>query len=213
MPRMTMEKVKTKFFECLEEEWGSFIERACYAEAAFHHDPMLSNDDLKQDVFEYIYRYCFAEVYKRSKNGTIWMPYLRNSIRNCFVNTRKSKKNWRIRLDMVGTDASEMEFLADTKNEGEHCFYDQRDIEADFEYEEYCHEVATMLTKQEQMIFYALLNPSKEFSNFIKVRTFGRSNTRITKTMVSDFFGLNYGTVIEAFKKFRNTIELSTATV
>ena len=213
MPRMTMEKIKAKFFECLEKEWGNFIGRACRAEAKFHHDPMLSNDDLKQDVFEYIYRYCFAEVYKRSKKGKLWMPYLSNTIRNCFVNTRKSKKNWRIRLDMASADATDMEFMADTKNDREYTFYDRADMVADLEYEEYCREVAAMLTKQEQLIFHAMLNPSKEFSKFIKARTFGRSSTRVTKKMVSDFLGINYATVIAAFQKFRNTIELSTATV
>ena len=209
--KLSDQALRTALYVIIEEEWGVFLSNVCKSEANHHHDPMLDKDDLKQDILEYIFRYNFKAVKERSKDGEVWVPYLRNTVRNCFVNIRKSTKNWRIRLDMISSDIHDLQ-IDSSRAQMPHLTH-STNTGKEYEYRELISRVAEKLDKQERKLFLELINPSKKFTKFLRSKKKGAAEVFHSRKLVKEYFGLSYPRVLSMFKKFQQTIELCSSTL
>jgi len=200
--KLNEEAIKVEFFKVVEQEWGKFIESICKAEAEYHYDPMLDYDDLKQDVMLYLYKYTFRQVLNRSTEKKIWIPYLRRSVKNCFINIRKSAKNWHHRLKLSSVD------VFDLVKSGTYDVQDNRNPYNEYELHEFCEQVASMLDDQEREVFYEVVNPSNDFTNFLRNKKSANAEVVHSKTLVAEYFNLTYSRTISMFKKFNEVVEL-----
>ena len=103
-------------------------------------------------------------------------------------------------MKMAGADITDNPYLADDNlvaHEGE----------AEIEYTQYVEQVASMLTKQEQTVYYQLLEPTKKFTKFIQKHSKKNGEVVFTRKLVAKYFDLPYTAVVRMFNKFRTVNE------
>jgi len=182
------------FFALIKKQFSGYIEMKCRQEEKFQHDPIFCWDDVQQEVMLYLYQWTMEPARERSKNGKIWLPYVKQSLNNCIVNIRKSRRNWKRRLNILSCDITDSpELGGEIAHEGEY----------ELAYNEFCEQVASLLSEQERTIYYELLNPSKKFSNYLRKHSKRTGEVRVTRKIVSNYFGIKYAEVVRMFNNFK----------
>ncbi|MHC4643997.1 MAG: hypothetical protein ACYTBJ_00750 [Planctomycetota bacterium] len=186
------------FFALIKKQFSGYIERKCRQEEKFQHDPIFGWDDVQQEVYLYLYKWTLEPARKRSKAGKIWLPYVKQSLNNCICNIRRSKANWKMRLNMHTFDITDSPDIAgEVAHEGEY----------EMEYTEFCEQVASLLSEQERTVYYQLLNPSKKFSNYVRKHSKRTGEVRVTRKIVSNYFDIKYAEVVRMFNNFKTVTQ------
>jgi len=182
-----------EFLSTVMEKYGEYIKRKCIYSAGHQiFDPMWGPEDIEQELYLKIWRFCTEVSKDFSKNGKIWLPYMDMMIRNVIGNLLKPKIKWRdmfddrgrfgglaVPFDDVRTDSGKIDSI-DLKN--------------------YLVTVRKRVKPSYRKYFDELTTPSWYFREFIIENTKPGRTVIITKQLVSKYFGIAYCTTLLIFK-------------
>jgi hypothetical protein len=179
------EEVAAVFVDELFRRFRKFLNNVSAGISRSLKDPAITEDDVLQDIIEYMLRWNLDEVVFRSTGESIWLPNMKRSVSNCYVNlkakrTRQMRRGIRKDLEDVHS-----ELLLDEQTEG---------------VVQLVSDIKKRLTPVQNKIFKFLLDPdvkcghvtnAKQMAELIGVRPTCFNNNyakirTITKTVCED---------------------------
>lgn len=161
---------------------------------------LFDKDDLMQEVFEYLLRWCLPTVREKSTKYLLWVPYLKRSLQNCFINLAQKKYTKRRLSNVVELTQDIIDSYVDT----------QSDTESDYEFEELVSSVRRRLSERDRKIFDNVLNPTLSFNGYCSVlrayyKKIGKKFSY--RKVVAEYFDLPPNTVNYTFNRIRKVIK------
>jgi len=189
-----------EFIEKVLNDYWNLLDSHCRVQESKLNSVLLSREDLIQEALEYLLRWCLPKVREKSSRYVLWIPYLKRSIQNSFVNLA-NKQFTKRRYSQVSTMTDELiESYQDT----------QVDIEADYEFEELVALVKRRLSKRDRRILDQIINPSLSFKTYYSIiRSYCKVKSKkfSYREVIADYNDLSITTVNSVFNRFRNVIK------
>lgn len=161
---------------------------------------LFDHADLMQEVLEYLLRWCLPRVEERSTKYHLWMPYLKRSIQNCFVNLankRFSPSRYSRNIELTSE-------IIDS------CVDLQHDTDLEYAYHELVASVRRRLNKVELLIFDNILEPSLAFNAYytiLRARCNSKKQKFSYRKIVAEYYELPEKTVSYIFARFKTIIK------
>ncbi|MCK4778034.1 MAG: hypothetical protein KAS39_06605 [Actinomycetia bacterium] len=191
-----------KFIKEVTKKFGDYINYRCDLEAYTNEDPVLSSQDLAQEIYIHIYKQSTKAAMERSTDDNIWLPHIDMIIKHVFINTRLTPLNMHKRLDIVHPESSDRyDTLINTRKDkgiGVHELIEQKQM---------IEEIASKLSPNQRKMYYEIVNPSPKFKIFLIKKTPKNRKIRINKSITAKYFGISYKKCLSLFKSIEAALE------
>jgi len=158
---------------------------------------MITPDDLKQEFFEYLLRYTSAKARKESCYDNVWLPFIKRSLRNCYLNVSSRYQRGK-RDDGVLNQELAIQFIGSIPGPEEDVLYDSL-----------VKEVRSCLSGDTLKLFNALVNPKSSLLRIARKKSCG--NVKINNKTLSLYFRWSQTKTSYVFhelkKDIRNVLE------
>lgn len=109
------DSIEEKFISSIMDEYLGLIMAAASHFQYTLGDSAIDRDDLVQDSIEYMLRYTLCKVKERSSLSSVWLPFIKKSVRNCFKNlldyhNRRKRRAVFVTLDSLFDDEPDPSF-------------------------------------------------------------------------------------------------------
>jgi hypothetical protein len=165
------EKIAVDFVDELFKRFRKYLKNASRTIYKSIGDPAITEDDVLQDIIEYMLRWNLDEVVFRSSPQMIWLPNLKRSVSNCYVNMKAHS----MRKMRVGI----REDLGDVHDE----LIQYEDTESVVQI---LSDITKHLDPVQRTIFANLVRPSDSLCSYAK--TTGRL---VDKEVMCEFLGIS----------------------
>jgi len=189
------------FIHTLISEYEDLISNECRQIAKKLGLHYMDENDVFQESIEYLIRWCLPASLKKSTDGQIWLPYLKRSIHNCYINLLKKSNTVSRKMNHVYIDDGEKGAAA-LRQYG---IQNAIDLTNELRYRELIRIVAGELSPLERRIFLGILNPTKAILDFVdtmrKSEDLKRTNS---KAELASYYGLSlkgFNAVLEEIRK------------
>ncbi len=176
-----------KFIAMVEKEFGPMIDGLCERMASEYFGSYFSSEDLKQEFAEYLLRYTIKRARKLSTVQKVWFPYLKISIRNCYVNLLASCSRAKRTADR--TEGYSMEACAKMLH-SQFSADSSADPDAELVYREFVKEVRRGLRNDNDWdaleMFNLMVDPKPSALRI--ARKFSRGTVKIDNKIMSIYF-------------------------
>ncbi len=184
-----------KFIQKVLREYSNLIDSSCRSMARKLNSPYIDADDLKQEALVYLIKWCLPKVSILSKDGEMWVPYLKRSLYNSFVNIAKAQMT-----------KSRKCISVELTDEIKETYPDSSSIQdTEIEYHQLLDDICSKLKKRDSRILRDILNPSKKLVAFISKRI---KNQRVKspRRILSEYYNVPLSTINSIFAKFKKVI-------
>lgn len=181
------EEFLTNFIELVLNDYRELIITQCNQINRKLGLPYLDQDDVFQESIEYLIRWCLPASMRKSSGAQIWLPYLKRSLNNIYVNLLKKSNTASRKMDLVYIDDGEKGAAVLERYGIDNAI----DLTDELRYRELIQIVADQLSKLSREIFLGILNPTDDIIDFvIAMRKSG--GPRINeKRQLAKFYGLS----------------------
>ena len=190
------------------EEFSSMLNNTAFATKADldrifavngYVNSIISSDDIKQDICEYLLRWNLPASVSRSNLEEVWLPYLKRSINNAVVNLKKSwlSKKYDSPMHIMNVDWNDLE---DCDAPVGPSFDDDR-FEVEDLIDEICYNVDLELSHAAERILLELMFPSKRFLEAARVWRNSMTSRGTNKRFLSHYLDIPYRTVCDVFRQ------------
>jgi hypothetical protein len=116
-----------------------------------------------QDCYEYLLLWCFPKAVKLSNGKELWIPYLRRSIKNCFVNVLQ-RHHTKSRFDETIFHTPITDYICETIEDL------QGAIDARYEFEELVHSIKSEISNFAFRVLSDILDPPMSLNLFVTIK-------------------------------------------
>jgi hypothetical protein len=187
-------ELKEEFIEKILLQFDDLLEERANKLSYCLKNPIFEKSDIKQEFVLYILKYNYQEAKRRAiLGGEVWIPYLKNSIRNCSINLIKkygqdTKRNPKFELLDLDDPTTEKVFLISDF------------VDYDFLFSKIGYFILKKLNRVERLLFLSVVYPSVNFRKYLE-----KKKLKVSKITISRYFGIPYSLVVKSFKKIKST--------
>lgn len=195
-----LENLADEFIRKVLDDYWNLLDSSCKEMERKLRSPKFDREDLIQECLEYLLRWCMDKVRAKSTKYKVWLPYLKRSLQNCFVNIASKEFTKMRRGYAVELTTDIIETYADN----------QVDVESEYEFKELVHMVRDKLCKTDRKIMDIVLTPSIGFLTFYSIcRAYYKAEgLRFSqRRIIAEFLDLDVSTVNYRFNRIKNTIK------
>jgi hypothetical protein len=196
-------KFVEKFVAAILSEYKDLITHQCREisnKLGLHY---MDSDDVAQESIEYLIRWCLPASLKRSSKNKIWLPYLKRSLHNCFINLWKQSNTASRKMDFVYIDDGAKGAAVLRKYGIDNAI----DLTDELRYRELISLVAGDLKPKTKKIFLGILNPSKEIIDFVYEMKKSGENRNSSKRHLAAYYKVSLVEFNKYLKEIRRSIE------
>lgn len=196
----SIHEVAERFANCVLSQYERLLTSLCTEMQYNLNVPHLDADDCRQEVMEYMLRWCLPKVAQFSTQEHLWLPYIRRAINNCYVNLLKRHKTESRSAMVVELDDYLIKNYQDSKE----------DVEGNYEYQDLVTRVMKSLPKMERTILRDILEPPLSMRLFIilkrkEAKAENRKKTS-SRRFLAEYYDIPITTVNSVFSRFQNRI-------
>lgn len=196
-----LENLADEFIRKVLDDYWNLLDSSCREMEKKLQSPKFNKEDLIQECLEYLLRRCMHRVKEESTKYKIWIPYLKRSFRNCFINIANKELFTQRRKGYTAELTTDIiETYADK----------QIDIEAEYEFHELVHIVRSKLCETDRKIIDIILKPSIGFITFYTIcRSYNKAKGLkfSQRRIMAEFLDLDVSTVNYRFSRIKNIIK------
>lgn len=198
---MTDTKFDEKFIQEVIDRYSKYIEIRCKATAGKQiKDPAWGYEDIQQEIYIHIWRFCTKASQKFSSPDKIWLPHMETILRNVIVNLIEGYGKFK-RSDNLCDYTKDL----DIQEQMDKTFSDRPHEMV--ELSNFLAEAKKKIRPEYENYFDEIINPSEKFRNFIRENTPEGRTVKLTKTMVSKYFRISYNKALTIFKEIESSID------
>jgi hypothetical protein len=195
------EEFLTTFISTLLNDYKELIQNQCNQINRKLGLQYVDQDDVFQEAVEYLIRWCLPASMQKSTTSTVWLPYLKRSLNNVYVNLFKKANTASRKMDMVYLDDGEKGSAVLEKYGIDNAI----DLTKELEYRELIRLVAGDLSDKSREIFLGLLNPTDEIIDFVITMRKNRGRRADDLRQLATYYKLS----IHKFSRCLDEIKLS----
>jgi DNA-directed RNA polymerase specialized sigma24 family protein len=194
------ESVAERFVRTVLSQYLPLLKSLCADMERKINVPHLDKEDLMQEALEYMLRWCLPKVIEMSTDDEVWLPYIRRSMNNCYVNLIHKHMSSKRNATTVELD----DYLAKNYKDN------NADVEHEFEYRDLITRVVASLPKMERTIFKDILKPPVSLRVFLAIRKIECKKNGTpplsARKYLAEFYDLPITTVNSVFSRFKKQI-------
>jgi hypothetical protein len=176
--------IQERFCETVLKEFSLILKSAAWStEISMKRSgcaTYLDADDIFQEILLYMFEWNLSEVISKSTLEQLWIPSIRNSVRNCIANLSQHVLT-RKRQPEGGFVEELFEPLCK-----------RGPIDVRLICKEAVEELTNTLTKEERVILQVLVDPPEDLKEFRKTR---KGGSTISLRVISEYVGVSYSCV------------------
>jgi DNA-directed RNA polymerase specialized sigma24 family protein len=186
---MFVNKILTKYWRLLNSQCKHMNQRI--------NATYMDEDDYKQESFEYLLRHCLPRVVQFSTRDNLWLPFIKKSLHNCYVNLLKKHLTQSRKADLVElTD----EIISNEPDL-------QMDVHSEYEFKELVSRVLIKLSNRDQTIFMDVVDPPITLRTFITLKQKElKSKKYSARQLMAEYYKLPITTINSVFSRFRKIL-------
>jgi DNA-directed RNA polymerase specialized sigma24 family protein len=192
----TTEDVSKRFFDEIYENYYKLITSYCGEMDKKLRVGYMDTDDYVQESLIYLLKWCFPKAQKFSTRDAVWVPYIKRSLHNCYVNLLMKYRSQSRTAEVVALSDHVVE------NDADLTF----DMESEYEFMELSNRVALALQPADRQIFLEVLDPPIELKSFILEHRTTNKRTTARQTLAA-YYELPVTSVNSTFARIRKTIK------
>jgi len=191
--------LSAKFVEKILAQYSDLLRATCAEMSRRVNVPYMDRDDFMQESLEYLLRWCFPVVKKFSTDGKMWLPYIKRSIHNCFINILKKHMTKSRYAEIVDLSPIIEQTVADPSGTP----YD------DLELGDLVAKVVERLSRRDCRIFLDVLEPPDDLRLYIQKRKKRAKSGSSPRRILAGYYGCRLSTINSVFSRIKEAISLS----
>jgi len=196
---MTRKSFDETFIQEVMKRYAGYIENRC-KNVSKHQikDPVWGQDDIQQEIYIAVWRFCTKASKKYSVKNYIWLPSMEMMIRNVVTNLLEHRtKRADIFIDYEHSKSPES-IIDETDHTEPYLWIDLN---------KHIAQVKKRIAPEFRQYFDEIINPSETFREFILANTPKNRSVKLTKSIVSKYFKIPYAKTLNIFKDLENSFE------
>ena len=177
----------TTFINAVLTEYQDVIEAECRSIARKLGLQYMDEEDVAQEAIEYLIRWCLPASLKRSTSKHVWLPYLKRSINNCYVNLYRKSTTISRKMNYVYIDDGLAGQAALRKYDIDNAI----DMTHELRYRELIRIVAGELPDETRTIFLGIISPPKEVIEYIRGVQESGGTTNNSMKILAKYYGMS----------------------
>lgn len=198
---MTDIKFDEKFIQEVMNRYSTYINARCKISAEHQiQDPVWGQEDIQQEIYIHIWRFCTKASQEFSTEDNIWLPHMEMILRNVIKNI----------LEGYGKFKRSDSLIDYTKDQDPVNHIDKTLSEDPYEsvnLANFLVHVRKRIKPEYREYFEEIVNPSDQFKSFIRNNTPEGRTIRITKTIMAKYFRISYNKALAVFKDMEGSFE------
>lgn len=202
--RSRVRTVAERFIDRVLTQYKDLLKSHCVAVERNLRIPYIDREDIMQDSLEYLLKWCLPKVQLYSSEDRLWMPYLKRSLHNCFVNQLK-KAITQMRVSEITSTT----YLHDYQGMLEDIDDPNVDVELDYEFAQFVQMTKDKLRPREKMLLSDILSPPLSLRTFITIykATAGRTKHFSSRRALASYYNVPLTSLNSAFTAIKHAIE------